>query len=228
MDSSSNSKALEKIQLEWKGVILSALDNLSLNWVIIGEYVIVMNDKIDATIGGEPYLTRQLWFNMKSSKIISRIWDQTVSVGRAVNVAQFSEACISHFEGRPCIGYPSSIDHHSWQDFVVSQTPVPRKISRTCQKVLKLKRKDSVQSCQECLQLGISLKQEELPDKEVSVPDVNFDGGKQEDGELESVQNESKYAYDRDNRCYTTNDHSNLEEHCQKYSHGPPPPACIL
>ena len=72
---------------EWREVILSALDNLSLIWVTIGDYIVVMNDKIDATIGGEPYLARQLWFNVKSGKIISRIWDQTVSFGRAVNVA---------------------------------------------------------------------------------------------------------------------------------------------
>ena len=192
MDSSSSSKGLEEFQLEWKDVILSALDNLSLNWATIGEYIVVMNDKINVTIGVEPYLARQLWFNVKSGKIISRIWDQTVSVGRAVKVAQFSEACISHFEGRPCIGYLSCIDLNSLQDFVVSQTPVPRKISRTCQKVFKLKTKDFVQSCWDCLQLGITVKQEKLPDKEASVPDVNYDGGKQEYGEQESVQNQSK------------------------------------
>ena len=132
MESSSSTEALEEFQLEWKDFTLSALHNLSLNWVTIGAYIVVMNDKIDATIGGEPYLARQLWFNVESGKIICRIWDQTVSFGRAINVAQFSEACISHFEGRPCIGYLSCIDHHSWQDFVVSQTPVPRKISRNC------------------------------------------------------------------------------------------------
>ena len=57
----------------------NALSDMCLKWIIMGDYVVVMNNKCDVTIGGEPFLVLQLWFNVKSGKIIKRIWDQTVS-----------------------------------------------------------------------------------------------------------------------------------------------------
>ena len=160
MDPSNSPSVFKECEFKWNEV-LSALSNLSLKWVTIGDYVVVMNSEIDATIGGEPYLALQLWFNIKSGKIISRVWDQTVVFGKAVSVSQFSEACITHFTGRPCVGYPAFIDEYGGQDFVISQTPRPRKISRTCQKVLNPGTDPAVKSCPECLKLGVSPEDEE-------------------------------------------------------------------
>ena len=97
----------EESEFKWNQV-QDALANLPVTWLKIGDYVVVMNDKLDMMIGGEPYLAMQLWFNIKSGKIISRIWDQTVSLGRVASVDKFLEVCLAHIKGRPCIGYPLS------------------------------------------------------------------------------------------------------------------------
>ena len=74
-----------------------------------------------------------------------------------------------------------------------------------------------MQSCRECLNLGYTVKQEELL-QEVSVSNVNFAIGKQEDEKLVSVRNKIKYAYDGDDSWYRIN-YSNIEGHCQELSH---------
>ena len=117
-------------EIKWTEVE-NALTDLNLKWVTMGDYIVVMKNKCDVSIGGEPYLVLQLWFNVKSGKIINRIWDQTVSSGKVSGVSQFVEACSSHFKGRPCIGCPVPSNEISWENYLISQTPIPRKISGT-------------------------------------------------------------------------------------------------
>ena len=69
---------------------MGALNMLSLASVTIGDYVVVTNSREDVTIAGEPYLALQLWLNVRSGRVISRIWGQ----GRALqstlsNLIQF-------------------------------------------------------------------------------------------------------------------------------------------
>ena len=127
--------ALRVGEFQWNKVS-SVLSNLSLTSVTIGDYIVVLNSKYDAVISEEPYLALQLWFNLKSGKIIKRIWGQTVGYDKVVCLAQLREACLAHFKGKPCIGSLEGLDEFSWQDFVISQSPVPRKISSTCQMLL--------------------------------------------------------------------------------------------
>ena len=149
-------------QLEFKwNEVLSTLATLSLKYVALGDYIVVLNGQIDATIAGEPYLALQLWLNIKSGKVISRIWDETIAFEKVADVSQFTQACIAHFQGRPCIGYPVKDDENSFQSFVISQTPKPRKISRTCQKVLDSDISIKIKSCKECLKLRDPVLQEE-------------------------------------------------------------------
>ena len=68
----------EESELKWNKV-QDALVNLPLTWATIGDYIIVMNNKPDIMIGGEPHLALQLWFNTRSGQIIGRVWNQTVS-----------------------------------------------------------------------------------------------------------------------------------------------------
>ena len=153
MDSATSLLLLRDVGLQWSEVI-RALTHLSLAWVTIGDYIVVMNNKIDATIGGEPYLALQLWLNVKSGRLIKRIWDQTVATGKVVSVAQFAQACITHFKGRPCMGCPEPIEQGSSHDYIISHTLITRKISGTCQKVLDPGTDTAVKSCSECLKLS--------------------------------------------------------------------------
>ena len=60
------SSELESKDCEFKWIeVSSVLTTLSLKWVTTGDYVVVMNGEVDATIGGEPYLSLQLRFNLK-------------------------------------------------------------------------------------------------------------------------------------------------------------------
>ena len=64
---------------------------------------------------------------------------QTTTVGTALNVEQFLQECRNHFDrGRACVGCIDGEEEEGQlkQDFLVSHTPVSRKISKDCQKVL--------------------------------------------------------------------------------------------
>ena len=132
---------------------MSVLQALALTSVTLGDYLVVMNNQEDATISGEPYLALQLWLNMKSGRVINRIWSQTVAYANIANIDQFIEACTNHFRGRPCLGCPMGDEEQAVQGFVVSQTPIPRKISLECHKVLDAGRYESARSCRECQKL---------------------------------------------------------------------------
>ena len=132
---------------------LTVINALALNYATLGDYLVVMNGKVDAFICGEPYLALQLWFNMVSGKFMSRVWSQTVGYSKVVSMMQFMEVCSSHFQHRPCVGHLLGNDEQSSPAFVVSQTPLPRRISRECNKVLDKDVAAEIQSCQKCLTL---------------------------------------------------------------------------
>ena len=143
----------DQTEFNWDDA-LSALSALSLTWVRLVDYVVVMNGKMDVIIYGEPHIALQLWFNMKSCQFLSRVWCQTVAYGKVNNITQFMEACSNHFQGRPCLGYLLGHGKQQVQEFVVSQFPVPRRISQRCLKVLDKNASDNITSCHECLKLG--------------------------------------------------------------------------
>ena len=57
------------------------------------------------------------------------------------------------FSGKPCLGYPEDEDEHLLEEFLVSQTPVPRKISKMCHRVLGKEANGNMHSCSECLKI---------------------------------------------------------------------------
>ena len=133
----------------------TALVELSLTAVMYGDYLVVMNSDFDVTIAEEPYLALMLLFNVGSGKFMARIWNQTVRVGEAGNLEEFVDACKSHFgQGRPCIGCPQEDTEPGTQGCLISQTPIPRKISVSCQRVLGKDASVDLQSCQECHKLS--------------------------------------------------------------------------
>ena len=67
-------------------------------------------------------------------------------------MSQLVETCKEHFHGQPCIGCPLSEGELRLPGFVISQTPIPRKVALKCQKVLEPC--ENVKSCQQCLRLG--------------------------------------------------------------------------
>ena len=74
-----------------------------------------------------------------SGEFIARIWNQTTTVGTASTLEQFMEACQDLFgQGRPCVGciQEEEDDQATPQDYLISHTPVRRRVSKACHKVL--------------------------------------------------------------------------------------------
>ena len=200
----------EESEFKWNEV-QDALDTLPLTWAKTGDYIVVMNNKPDIMMGGEPYLALQLWFDTRSGKIISRVWNQTVSSSKVVSVAKFSEACLAHFKRRPCLGYPVSVEQATEQDFIISHTPTPRKISITCQKLLDPSINNEVTTCPECMKLKPSVSEDEMTDikaftedecaskammhLDTCINEMMFKGDGEEAYKHEIVKEEDKYSF---------------------------------
>ena len=136
--------------------VANVLKALHLNSFTMGDYLVIVNGVADITYLGEPYLALQLWLSTRSGNFIGRVWSQSVSRGKVKNITQFMEACTSHFQGRPCLGHPIPVNAGSLQEeIVISQTPVPRRMSKLCQKVLSKDTNFNVPSCDECLMFKI-------------------------------------------------------------------------
>ena len=135
---------------EARGVLTS----MSLTSVPFGRYLLVMRTECDVLIGGEPYVALVLWLNLETGKFMARIWNQTVMTGDAFSLEKFTEACQTHFsQGRPCLGYPEDEQEQVDAEYLTSQTPVPRRISKMCHKTLGSEVGATAHSCQECLKL---------------------------------------------------------------------------
>ena len=136
--------------------VTNILSSMSLASVSIGNFLVVMRSNFDLTISGEPYTGLVLLLNLRTGKYFSRIWNQTVATGNVVQEDQLIEACEIHFgQGRPCLGRPEE-DKNKYvkEEFLISQTPIPRRIATACLKVLGKDVQASVSSCSECSKLS--------------------------------------------------------------------------
>ena len=213
--------SLEDSELKLSDVA-NVLHSLSLKWVTVGKYIVVMNGKIDVELDGEPYLALQSWLNIKTGTIIGRIWGRTVACVKVASVAQLLEACAKHFKGQPCIGCPEPIDEYCLGDFIISQTPIPRKISRTCQGILTPGPDRSLQSCEDCLKLRNYEMKEILPEPEVCVTEKVFEEEVLEVKEVKQVKTVitvGNYVCESVDCGYKTKYLANLKAHCQNMSH---------
>ena len=230
-------------QLEFKwNKVLHALSTLSLKYVSFGDYIVVMNSCVD-TIAGEPYLALQLWFSMNSGKVISRIWGQTVACEKVADISQFIQTCTTHFERRPCLGYPAKDEEQRLQDFFISNTPIPRKVSKTCQTVLDHDTDIRITSCTECLKLRDFAIEDKWDDS--GRKSFNFEHilhtDEQNNGQLQEknfpleenqnqvsnnhipCNNQNKYGVKYTVNCgYKTKKKMNLQVHCKQLSHDSP------
>ena len=137
-----------------------ALVELSLTSVMFGDFLVVMNSDFDLIIGEEPHLALMLLYNVRTGRFMARIWSQTVRVGEAESLEDFVEACKEHFgQGRPCLGCPQDKSEVLNQGFLLSHTPIPRKISRYCEIFLGRDCIEGKQACQECLKLEEGVEQ---------------------------------------------------------------------
>ena len=127
---------------------------LSLSSLDFGNYLVIVKSDFDIIIAEEPYLALMLLLDVRTGKYLARIWNQTVTTGIVTTPDQLKAAFMTHFEHRPCLGCPEGANDKTQFDFLISQTPIPRRISKACHKVLrKGVNSDDLSSCQECIKL---------------------------------------------------------------------------
>ena len=150
------------------------LEKLSLTRVHMGDYLVIVRSNFDMTVTGEPYIATMLLMNLWSKHFIARIWNRTVMTGSVGSKVEFEEACKTLFDqGKPCLGYIEDEKHSQvGQEFVISQTPFPRKISKGCQQLMgKDVESDSV-SCPKCLMLGNHIADNGFQDEVETIADA--------------------------------------------------------
>ena len=178
----SNSKVYQPKSKLFLEQVKAALQELSLKSVMFEDYLVIMRSDFDVVISDEPYLALTLFLNLRSGRFLGRIWGQTVTKGHADSIEEFLEACLTHFhQGPPCLGFPDLDDEGPQQDFHTSQTPVPRRISKMCFRVLGKGASVKQRSCQACLKLtpvNETSPEEEEPKCDVIIKeDVSSDTG---------------------------------------------------
>ena len=112
---------------------LERLESLSLTSFTRGDYLVISRQEFDLTLFDEPYIALMLLYNTKSGHFLARLWNKTVASGRAMTLDELSEVCEAHFsQGQLCLGCPESEEEQKENQFLVSQSPISRRISRAC------------------------------------------------------------------------------------------------
>ena len=150
--------------------------DINLAIVRFGDHLLMMNAKFDMTIAGEPYHARTLLFNLKTGRFLSRLWSRTVSYGCALRLEDLREECEGHFRrGKLCLGLLQGKSEQEGLPFHVTQTPVPRRVSKSCRGMLSSKIHvidDICESfaCEECIKLRESVALPKEPAAHAGMP----------------------------------------------------------
>ena len=156
----------------------------SLSSMQFGAYLVIFKGEFDMIIAAEPYHALSFLLDMNSGVFLARIWNKTVRSGNAGSVEELDEACAHHFrERRLCLGLFEDEGDHAGVQFLTWQTPVPRKVSRTCLGSLSEEASLDEHTCQECLKMGphsqketaIKLESTEDPKLEDAIDDYEND-----------------------------------------------------
>ena len=144
-----------KMKLELEAA-KSSLNGLSLTSNVFGDYMVVMESEVSIILSGEPYVAFMLLVDVTTGNYFARIWNETVQSGTVNSEEELFEVCDAFFwQGRPCLGCPvSDSDELATDEFIISHTPIKRKYSKACQRVLIIVEASDVRACKECLKLS--------------------------------------------------------------------------
>ena len=135
---------------------LGVLSSLSLTSVTVQDYLVVLSSDFDIIISDEPYMVRTLFYNVKAGIFFARLWCKTVNIGNVLSVEQFYEVCNKHFKRREriCLGSLYKGEVYVEKPFLISQTPFPRKIAKTCTGFISENSSANSISCKACDKLS--------------------------------------------------------------------------
>ena len=197
-------KGVEKLDFRLEDV-MSALTKLKLKAMKCGDYVVIMKSEFDVVISGEPFHALMMLFNLHSGNFMTRVWNQTVKYGNVTTVIELSNVCTCHFKDRRlCLGLFESEHEHREHKFLISQTPVARRISRRCKGTLNKDAGAQEYACIECIKLGSKYVNEidmhkgsemisqhdksEFPKHEQHVDEMNFQDSEQTEMNVDETE----------------------------------------
>ena len=133
---------------------VKVLSSLKLTGVVIQDYLVVMSTDLDYfVVSDEPHVVLMLFYSVRTGDFFVRMWSKTVGVGRVRDLDQFYDVCDRHFKRRRlCLGCPFSDEEE--KPYIVSHTPFPRKIARTCNGFISEHRGANTTSCTACHDLS--------------------------------------------------------------------------
>ena len=151
---SDTAAELGPLQLIDLDMAKDVLAELSLTSVQFRDYLVIMNSDFDLIISEEPYHALTLLFEVTSWKYMARVWNTTVGTGSVTTLKEFQDICRDHFsERRLCLGLLEDEAALENRSVVISQTPLPRIMSKTCLRDIDKEAEGDVYSCSECLKL---------------------------------------------------------------------------
>ena len=135
--------------------VRGSLAQLSLASVVLGDFLMVLNSTFDIFIDEEPYLASVFLLNTKSGVYNMRVWSHSILRGEILTMDHLVQICKDQFsQGRPCIGITYAwIGKDEEECSLLSQTPTPRKVSKSC---LKFVKNYYDEQCSECKKMNIS------------------------------------------------------------------------
>ena len=159
MASTPNVEDMQEFKVDLKDV-KCVIDCLHLSATRIGSYIVLLKSDFDLNISQEPYIALMLLLNLKSGRYFARFWSATIASGIAIKTAQIMKVCRNHFrQGNPCIGVLEKKNVNQLEaEYLVSHTPVPRKVAKTCTKFLGNDVEGNITSCADCLKLEVPRK----------------------------------------------------------------------
>ena len=86
--------------------VVTAIENMGLTSVNVGDYLIILNKNIDVTVDDEPYISFILFYHTTSGRFFKRIWNKTVATGTTSDIATLVKVCSAYFNrGKPCLSF---------------------------------------------------------------------------------------------------------------------------
>ena len=121
--------------------VVTAIGDIGLTSVNVGDYLIIMNKNIDVTVGDEPYISFVLFYNTMSGRFFKRIWNKTVATGSTTDLSTLIKVCKAYFNhGKPCLALIKE----------GNQNEMPQNVTSACHSFLTKNCGSEVKMCTEC------------------------------------------------------------------------------
>ena len=120
---------------------VTAIGNMGLTSVNVGDYLVILNKNIDVALDEEPYISFMLFYDTTSGRFFHRIWNKTVATGKTTDLATLVKVCRAYFNrGKPCLALMKCD----------GQNEMPENISSACHSFLTIHNGSKVKMCSEC------------------------------------------------------------------------------